>query len=245
MQRNDDSDQTKAKPASKINPFSILADNAARGLFWGYPSEYNPVAQPADDRQEERSYFDGFKAAVHTLLLPVTMTAGLGAKTVIDCASRKPLSDEDMATMKTNIMEMNDDEFDDFVKSISTYTPKSGTSRQLLDTLHQEDAFMKELKWKIEDELRKGMIEETMSKMDPEMAKFIKLEITDNYQFNAEQQAQIEQRLQEERQNFRGSHRAAQRQAVLNYLDDGANSGKKMEHVIKGGVDNISQRMRP
>lgn len=173
---------------------------------------------------------------VRLLFLPLTLTLGAGIKTLIDIFSRKELPQAEMAKMWNELNEIDNisDRMDTIVEALLHYDPKSKSSVALCNKLRDlsnnaHESMEKDLKneeWRLKkaqlnsEELEVLQKHNTLNKAIP------------NSTLNAENiEAMKKYRQTAYVKAYQDIHKK-EKEAIMDYLREDKNSGKKSEHII-------------
>lgn len=154
---------------------------------------------------------------MYALTIPFTATIGAGIKTVIDVGTRKPLLQNDMDDLILGMFQLNSQEVNELVDSIQDYNAQSSASIQLKKDLQQ--IYDSELKEKKEIEIN---AEKQSSKNDG-----FRL-----FSVNARCESSLEEVL--------NRYRDKKISAIVNYLNEPENVGKKMQQIILEKMNEIT-----
>lgn len=110
------------------NPSGLYADNVKTIFFNGYKK---PV---------QKSWAGACAWPLHTLFLPISLSAGAAIKTIIDIQSRRPLTANEMQKLKRDLFRLDETEFNDLIASIINYNPQSTRSVDIKNYLASVNA---------------------------------------------------------------------------------------------------------
>jgi len=209
----------------RIDPLNLYWSNVKDFFFKPYQFQDDPLS------------LYGLIWVIHTALLPVTLTIGAGTKTIVDMATRHPLSEKDMDNLINAIPTLSEEQFDELISIILQYTPRSDTSKKLIEDLKQacddEAEVVSQLTGKLKNDLKNEKVQAIISKLSPKEIVYADITASKNYSFTQAELADIHVTvLRKTEEEFEVTRRKTQLAAITDYLKSSKNVGKKMGRVI-------------
>ncbi|MBI2786287.1 MAG: hypothetical protein HYX60_08300 [Legionella longbeachae] len=184
----------------------------------------------------------------HLVLSPVTATIYGGVRTIIDASTRKPLSNKALEEAYNHLENCSLEEFDKFINVISSYSPVSSSSYNLLKKLSkcskQADT---ELTSKVQEEEKRLISLKKQEKLfiiKNEISNSSQVTITEsNIELDENEMNEIQKALsnysKELSQTINQNRREAQLGSIHEYLKDTINHGARLENLIVEKSSNL------
>jgi len=165
-------------------------------------------------------------------------------KTIVDILTRHPLLEMDVDNLINTIPTLTDKQFNALVANLHKYQAKSRASQDLLRQLKEIDhrTFFEycERANKCRDKIKQDKVDHFIHDtliLSPKEIETFDVRLKSGYQFSETESEEYKKqedllKIERDKKCF-----ALQRDAIMRYLTDGKNAGKKLEWVIKDEVE--------
>lgn len=183
----------------------------------------------------------GFVPLIHLIFLPITVIFGALFKTIIDALTRKKMPEDQLAQSGEKIISLKEDDLSQLISTISKYSPKSNSSKSIIDQLRQIESdearqlqeSHKQMEGTLMSKKRAIILADGKRKTafldnDPDFTVVIYPKFTLN-QDDKIALAEYDKQCKAERTKEK---MATQKQLINQYVTSERNEGKKLQHII-------------